>query len=123
LRKGVNFLGIFAKWMLTELACSNIILIDVTRSKWSTITENGFGRIGDGCAELSAAIFALICRGRIHKAISHGRAKPPGSGIHEWQGSSDGPQYGHVASLEVPFYAVLFRTYKMLIITSPMLII
>ena len=29
LRKGVNFLGIFAKWMLTELACSNIILIDV----------------------------------------------------------------------------------------------
>jgi hypothetical protein len=29
LRKDVNFLGIFAKWMLTELACSSIILIDV----------------------------------------------------------------------------------------------
>ena len=45
LRKGVNFLGIFAKWMLTELACSNIILIDVTRSKWSTITEMGLGEL------------------------------------------------------------------------------
>jgi hypothetical protein len=31
LRKGVNFLGIFAKWMLTELACLNIILIDVSK--------------------------------------------------------------------------------------------
>jgi hypothetical protein len=45
LRKGVNFLGIFAKWVLTELACSNIILIDVTRSKWSTIMEMGLGEL------------------------------------------------------------------------------
>ena len=42
--------------------------------------------------------------------------------FHEWQGS-DGPQHGNVATLEVLFCAVLFRTYKMLIITSPMLII
>jgi hypothetical protein len=42
--------------------------------------------------------------------------------FHEWQGS-DGPQYGHVATLEVLSCAVLFGTYKMLIITLPMLII
>jgi hypothetical protein len=41
----------------------------------------------------------------------------------EWQGNSDGPQYGNVATLEVLSCAVLFRTYKILIITSPMLII
>jgi len=45
LRKDVNFLGIVAKWRLTELACSNIILIDVTRSKWSTIMEMGLGEL------------------------------------------------------------------------------
>ena len=45
-----------------------------------------------------------------------------GSRFFEWQGS-DGPQYGDAATLEVRFFAVLFGTYKMLIITSPMLII
>ena len=59
------------------------------------------------------------------KAVSHAPREAPwfwGLEFHEWQGS-DGPQYGHVATLEVLFCAVLFRTYKILIITSPMLII
>ena len=63
--------------------------------------------------------------GRIYRAISHAPREAPwfwGLEFHEWQGS-DGPQYGHVATLEVLFCAVLFRTYKILIITSPMLII
>ena len=56
--------------------------------------------------------------GRMFKADAYAPREAPwfwGLEFHEWQGS-DGPQYGHVATLEVPFYAVLFRTYKMLII-------
>ena len=63
--------------------------------------------------------------GRIYKPISHAPRETPwfwGLDFHEWQ-RSDGPQYGQVATLEVLSCAVLFRTYKMLIITSPILII
>src|SRR3974390_2802489 len=40
--------------------------------------------------------------GRIYKAVSHAPREAPwfwGLEFHEWQGS-DGPHYGHVASLE-----------------------
>ena len=63
--------------------------------------------------------------GRIYEAVSHAPREAPwfwGVDFFEWQGS-DGPQYGDAATLEVRFCAVLFGTYKMLIITSPMLII
>ena len=70
-------------------------------------------------------LFEGRCVRRIYKPISHAPREAPwfwGLEFHEWQGS-DGPQHGNVATLKVLFGAVLLRTYKMLIITSPILII
>jgi hypothetical protein len=76
LRKGVNFLGIFAKWMLTELACLNIILIDAPDGRIYKAVSH---------APREAPWFW-------------------GLDFFEWQGS-DEPQYGNVASLEAAKHA------------------